>query len=233
MHVPHLGPWSGLLAVAIAIGSAAAQSAQSRAAETSVGTAAESVAPTEPAAAYDAQAVPSTSSWGPVSENANFVRPLRLGAGVLGGTLAAATVGGLGYLVTLPIFCSGSTGGFGSLCVLSAVAVGGLGALVAQPLGTWLTGTLLNGDGNIFATLPGPLVGLAVTAFLFQRDGQGLLWWSIAGAGVAGLVSAIGFELTSNTSASAAREHRLSVVPTILPGTGGGVAPGMALGGVW
>lgn len=222
------------MAVLIALGSAAAQTPEvAGSPEVGAGATAESVAPTEPAAAYDAQALPG-STWEPVSENANFVRPMRFGAEVLGGTLAAGAIGGLGFLVALPVFCSGSTGGgFGSFCVLDAVVVGGLAALVAQPLGTWLTGTLLNGDGNIFATLPGPLVGLAVTALLFQGDGQGLLWWSIAGAGVASMVSALGFELTSSTSASAARGQTLSVVPTLVPGKGSGVAPGLALAGAW
>ena len=177
--------------------------------------------------------------WGPLHERIWFIRPVRLGIGTLAGAAGAIVgliPGGLlGLVASLPL------GHFGPPL---GVALGaGLGAV----FGTWLSGNLLGGDGDFWGTLAGNALGLlgtfALTFVVMSGPDRMRPFWipSVVGAIVFPFLGgALGYELTSRTSAPSSRDsasatfglERASVSPALLPGSDG-AAVGFALSGAF
>ena len=171
--------------------------------------------------------------WGPLHERIWFIRPVRFALGTLAG--AAGAIAGL-----LP-------GGLLGLAMTMPVGMV-LGAGVGAVFGTWLSGNLLGGDGDFWATLGGTALGAGTTLVLtatVMGSGQARMgpFWipSVVGTSLLPFVAgALFYELTSRTSAASSRDsdsarfglERASVSPALLPGRDG-AAMGLALSGTW
>lgn len=143
-----------------------------------------------------------------VSQQAAPGRPLRIGMGLLFGLGAGAVTGlaGLGVgAMALPRDFLSPIGGPAAGAVL--------GFAVGAPIGVLVSGLIFDGDGSIWATLLGDVLGLAVGATATLIGGlEGIpLCFALPLAG-----SVLGYEGTSHDS-------RAAVVPTVsfAPGRGG------------
>jgi hypothetical protein len=131
---------------------------------------------------------------------------------MVGGTLTGLLTGFLvGSLVTTP----------GSVETGVATAIGGVGGYVAgTPVGIWLGGNAMNGNGSIWATLGGTaagiLVGGSASVIISASTGGtgGAEFWMIAMPITGGIV---GYELTSGppTDAQKGASIRLGVSPSM------------------
>ena len=165
--------------------------------------------------------------WGYWYERHNLVRPLRTLATLGGGAVGMVAGGLIGAGLFFPLFCLSPR-----YCGTELLAGAALGALAGQPLGTWLTGNLLNGDGNLWATVGGTAAGLAL-AYVLHGIVQRSELIPVMVYGGPLVLSSIVYELTSKTSASSVRAGgQVRLVPMIGPSRRG-AAPGLALGGTW
>lgn len=152
--------------------------------------------------------------------------------GMVGGVVGAAALGALTGLVSTQLGCLDDDLDTKSYCETTAVGYGVFAALVGQPLGTWLTGMLLDGDGNFWATIGGSALGYLVGAGIFALTRSNEVG---AGVFIAAplLLSSFFYELTSNVSAKEVHKSRalqVAMMPSVVP-TRGGAVPALALSG--
>jgi hypothetical protein len=159
---------------------------------------------------------------------------LRLGPGFLE-LLGGATLAVLGGYATLRL-SSEECGGDSDACVLSVFLLTASSTLVTAPLGVYLTGSLLDGQGSLGSTFLGSLIGagaglgsgilLAVTT-----GGFGLLLLGLPLGALIGAV--IGYErsVTGVTSVAArppgAPASGLRMIPTVGVTPRGGLVGGL------
>ncbi len=150
----------------------------------------------------------------------------RFTLGVLGGAVGGGALAAGAFALT----CAANHAN--GWCFLPGMVLGGvLAVTVGIPLGAWVTGYLLDGDGSFVATLGGTLAGsLALYGFAtaMQQTSLGRSgatpYLSIAGLTLPLIGAALAYELTSSTSRRAAAlegRRRLTLAPSPLPGGGG------------
>ncbi len=109
------------------------------------------------------------------------------------------------------------------------IVIGGLaGFAIGVPAGVYLTGYLLDGDGNLLLTILGSWAGSALGLLAFAalantrtNSGEDLSFVGFAlMCAMAGGGGALAFELTSNPSRRAAKQG-ISVAPTLAPSSDG------------
>jgi len=106
-------------------------------------------------------------------------------------------------------------------CLGPMVVGGGIGAMTGTPLAIWLGGTALDGNGGVGWTLLGSTAGfLAWAAVAAAAEGEAGAWVGLA---LPLIGSVLGFELTSDASASAAEtaRTRTHVSASLAPRRGG------------
>lgn len=172
------------------------------------------------------EAAASAAATPPVARDASVTTasPGRRIVGVLFGA-AAGGVGG----AALGLF----GGGFRAACALFNMANQGclpfvffvfpVGGLIGAPVGAWLFGDWLEGQGTYLGALLGGAIGAAIALPLAALsmfgilDARMTLVLPIAGA-------MIGYERSHARNRAAASAPKLTALPFLVPGGGGGVA---------
>ncbi len=167
------------------------------------------------------QEAPPTSSYGaPVDrEDApETMRLARVGASVLASStvmVVSSFVGGI-----YAFGCAFGSGGDDS-CFLPLLLIP-----IAQPIVSWATANALDGDGSIFATIlfsAAGWAGFAALAIEADLDDYGSV---MAATLIPSVLSAIGYEVTSSTSAqeARAREREHASVQAAIAATANGAS---------
>jgi hypothetical protein len=179
--------------------------------------------PTQSTTQAQGQAAPQGQAANPgqAVPQAPVTQPVRglisTGVGAVGGT-----AGGLIGLLIAAAYVRGSDSNDGFAALGLAFLGAFVGYALAIPVAVYLTGYLLDGDGNIFITALASWAGLALGALAFAglaqstNDDVGI----VLGFGVMTLLSAgsgaLAFELTSPASRTAANRG-LTLAPIVAP----------------
>jgi hypothetical protein len=140
--------------------------------------------------------------------------------GAAGGALAGAAVGGVGYVTGFILSAAGGST-FESGCDFCnrTVLVGGLaGAAFGVPIGTWLGGRMMGGQGQFAAAMGGSMVGWggALLGSMLLGEDAGGFAYALLALPVAG--AAVGYELSHSAwrrRATAPPEPPVRVVPLV------------------
>jgi hypothetical protein len=168
---------------------------------------------------------PAPSSDGPLQAPPGGSSTGRIFLELLGGGTLVILAG----YATLSITSDSCNGDFGG-CLVASFLLTMASATAAAPLGVYLTGTLLDGQGSIGSTFLGSLIGAGVglgSGLVLALSGVGgtLLVFGVPVFALTG--SVIGYELSATDVRSGATASGMRVVPTLGTTRHGGLVGGL------